>query len=307
MAWFRPELERDWITARGRDRATFLQGMFTNDLASLVDGQGCYAFQLDATGHVLSDAHILVLDDRILIGVEPGCGLGVIERLEAYCVMERCGFTLDSAETGTISLFGSGTAVEAALGALLETPPNVEGHHAMLVQPAPGRIFKCGPIENAWYRLLVRRHEVEIWSAALRSLGFTAGDAGDWCRWRIRNAIPVFGVDIDSRMLAMESEQIQRAIHFRKGCYIGQEVVARVDARGKVNRKLVRLRTFGFNDPREPLISNGKVVGTITSHTVSESDGEGLAFGVVRAEFVDGAAELGWGTGSARVLKDAAR
>ncbi|MFM7322575.1 MAG: YgfZ/GcvT domain-containing protein [Armatimonadota bacterium] len=300
------ERERDWTRVRGRDRTGFLQGMLSNDVAGLGPGQGCYAFQLDSTGHVLADPHVLVFEDHLLLGVEEGAGEGLRERLESYCVMERCVFEAVGAEFSTLSVFGEGTP-EWVGSRIVSVDRNAsEGTHWNASELVEGAIlFKAGPIAWPWYRLVFPRRLEALVADRMAKLGALVADPSEWLRWRISVGMPVHGIDFDSRTLAMESGQVGRAIHFRKGCYIGQEIVARIDARGKVHRTIVPLDTVGADDPGAPLTLSGREVGRITSHIVDAELRTGVGLGIVRAEGIEHRPWLEWGTGRARVRAEA--
>src|SRR5688572_24296642 len=117
--------DRGRLLLIGRDRQSFLQGMVTNDVLSLTLGQGCYAFLLDATGHVLADARILCLEDSLLLDVEPGMASFVAETLEKYLIMERVKIRDVSAETVQFFVGGEGAS------SLFETlaVPGIAGWH----------------------------------------------------------------------------------------------------------------------------------------------------------------------------------
>jgi folate-binding Fe-S cluster repair protein YgfZ len=110
--------DRGRLRLTGRDRQSFLQGMVTNDVASLAPGQGCYTFLLDATGHVLADARVLCAPDHLLLDVEPGMAAFVAETLDRYLIMERCRITDVSEEIGQVFVGGTRAPdVLARLGA----------------------------------------------------------------------------------------------------------------------------------------------------------------------------------------------
>jgi tRNA-modifying protein YgfZ len=237
------ESPRDVLALTGRDRTSFLQGMVTNDVLALVPGQSCYAFHLDATGHVLADLYVLCLEDKLLLVTESGTGETLHHLLEHYLVMERAKITpvsyhhyvflTSKGESGLVYTHPLG------FGLLAEAPWEAE----------PG--------------------DERMSAEALEVLRIDAG-------------IPRFGTDMDARVLAPETGQAARAIHYKKGCYVGQEIVARIDARGHTNRTLVRLTLPAPVPPETPLTLDGKEVGRVTS---SASSGDGaVALGYLRHE-----------------------
>jgi tRNA-modifying protein YgfZ len=119
---------------------------------------------------------------------------------------------------------------------------------------------------------------------------------------RIEAGIPRGRVDFDEKTLAPETGQASRAIHYKKGCYIGQEVVARIDARGHTNRSLVRLTLTELAAPRTPLFVEGKKVGWLTSCALGPTLGQPIALGYLRNEFAtaDTVVEVGASSGVVR-------
>lgn len=244
MALLYAESPRDVLAITGRDRASFLQGMVTNDVLGLQPGQSCYAFHLDATGHVLADMHVLCLEDRLLLVTEPGMGAALGELLDGYLVMERAKIT------------------------------PVEYQHTLVLGSYTG--------EGIWYT-----HP--LGTGILTEVPIAPGTAmasSELEARRIEAGIPRFGVDIDRRVLAPETGQQARAIHYRKGCYVGQEIVARIDARGHTNRALAKFVLPAPVEPDTPVTLEGKDVGRITSSAPAISGAGAVALGYLRHEHI---------------------
>jgi len=281
--------DRGRLRLTGRDRQTFLQGMVTNDVARLSPGEGCYAFLLDATGHVLSDARILCAPDYLLLDVEPGMAAFVAETLDRYLIMEKCRITDVTGETGQLFLGGRRAAsVLHALG-IGDTNGWTEGRNAVTgegddvllvaaTRLVPGAGFDAyGP--PAVLDALVSR---------LAGSGAEEKNEPFLDALRIEAGVPRFGVDMDAKTLAPETGQEARAINYKKGCYVGQEIVARIDARGRTNRTLA-----GFAFPSgaavpargTPVIgADGKEIGRVTSAALSPTLSQPIALGTVRRE-----------------------
>mgnify|MGYP001553276002 CR=1 FL=1 len=244
MAFLYAESPRDVLAITGRDRASFLQGMVTNDVLGLQPGQSCYTFHLDATGHVLADMYVLCLEDRLLLVTEPGMGAPLSELLDGYLVMERA--KIAPVEYQHTLVLGPYTEAE---GGIWYTHPLGTG--VLTEEPiAPGTAISATELEAR----------------------------------RIEAGIPRFGVDMDRRVLAPETGQQARAIHYRKGCYVGQEIVARIDARGHTNRTLVRLNLPTPVEPDTALTLDGKDVGRITSSAPATNSDRAVALGYLRHE-----------------------
>ncbi len=225
-------LERDLLRLTGRDRQSFLQGMLTNDVASLTPGQGCYAFHLTSKGQILADCHVFCSEDGLLLDTEPGWGEPLAASLEHHLVMERVKIRLTTQIVYFIYEAGQWRALYDA-----PSPPELPMY------------------DEALYEAL-----------------------------RIEAGIPRGRVDFDEKTLAPETGQAGRAIHYKKGCYIGQEIVARIDARGHTNRSLVKLTTEQVVEPGTRLMVDGKDVGWVTSAALGPTKGIPVALGYLRNE-----------------------
>ena len=280
--------DRGRLRLTGRDRQSFLQGMVTNDVAALAPGRGCYALMLDATGHVLSDLRVLCAESHLLLDVEPGMAAFVAETLEKYLIMEKCRIADVTAETAQFFVGGAhaprvlahlGIAgaedwtegqnepvgTEGGMEALAAATRLVSGFGFDLYVPAEGK--------PDLFEELRASGATEITGAALEALRIEAG-------------VPRYGADIDPKVLAPETGQQARAISYRKGCYIGQEIVARIDARGHTNRTLAGFLLDGdaLPEPGATVLEAGKEVGRVTSAAVSPTLGRAIALGYLRRE-----------------------
>ena len=274
---FYVETPRDFLTLTGRDRASFLQGMVTNDVLGLQPGQGCYAFHLDATGHVLADMRVLIQEDRIVLDLEPGVGPVLAELLDHYLVMER----VKIAPLTLTAIFLCGSRVAESLDRLPAMATFSDRFGATLyAEPPDADALRDAVVVSGGVAL--KRSELEA--------------------IRIFSGIPRFGVDIDRRVLAPETGQAARAISNKKGCYVGQEIVARIDARGHTNRALAAFWLSAPVPPETPVTVDGKEVGRITS----SAPWEGLAVGLgyIRNEFAAPGTDIlaGETSGSVREL-----
>lgn len=272
-------LERDLLRLTGRDRQSFLQGMVTNEIAALTPGQGCYAFHLTSKGQVLADCRIACLDDSLLIDTEPGWGEPLAESLEHHLVMERVKIT---PLTGILSTFVAGDEAEEILDALHLLPEQGEGSNA--TQSFEGQ--QVTVVRAHW--IAGPGFLVYASAEAMPTVHDAAGERLDSAVFeglRVEAGIPQGRVDFDEKTLAPETGQASRAIHYKKGCYIGQEVVARIDARGHTNRGFVQLVLDTLVVPGTKLQVEGKEVGWVTSVALGPTLGKALALGYLRNEF----------------------
>jgi folate-binding protein YgfZ len=252
------ERKRDHLLLTGRDRQSFLQGQVTNDILSLTAGQSCYAFQCDATGHVLSDMYVLCGENFLLLDMEPSFGPVVQANLEKHLVMERV--KIAPYETKNFLVWGG------------ETTPMPEGVLTAPTQliPFPATTFyaaeKPAFLDGGHYQ-----ETPEIGEDDLEILRIEAG-------------IPRYGRDIDAKVLAPETGQAHRAIHYKKGCYIGQEIIARIDARGHTNRSFTGFALSEIVPDNTPVTVGGKEVGRVTSSCFSPTLGRPIGLGYIRNE-----------------------
>ena len=289
---FYAPMSRDLLRLTGRDRATFLQGQATNDIVALAPGDGCYAFQLDATGHVLSDMRVLCAEGYLLLDLEPGQAAPVAATLDRYLIMEKCRIADVSAEMATVFVGGADAlpVLQVALGI---TPPAAwqEGTNAPVTVFGDNALVAATVlIDGPGCTVYVARAEGDDFVAALERAGATPFSAPALDALRIAAGIPRFGVDIDSKVLAPETGQAARAISRRKGCYIGQEIVARIHARGHTNRTLAHFHfapDASVPDALLPIEADGREVGRITSAATGPDNGLVVALGYIRHEFAE--------------------
>jgi folate-binding protein YgfZ len=295
----------DRFSVTGRDAASFLQGMLTNDIVGLAVGSGCYAFQLDPSGHVLADLTVIRTPDAVEILVESGVGMDVSERLAQYLIMERCRISPVAVGCPVATLWGEGavSAVESLAGSGWNA--SQEADHASVAEFAPSnRVVRLPIALGAAFRWWLDSSDLDGALGRLSDLGSCQVSDAEFIDWRIACGIPVFGVDFSTSTLAMETGQNDRAIHFRKGCYIGQEIVARIDARGRVRRTMARLELAGVGEEDAVLLREGKEVGRVTSRTRLLPGKPQLALGMLRCENAEAGSILECGSGFATVLVD---
>jgi len=288
--FFVDRTERGRLQVTGRDRQTFLQGMVSNDVAALKPGEGCYAFLLDSIGHVLADVRVLCVEDALLLDVESGMAPFVRDTLEKYRVMEKCRITDVTAMTAQAFLGGEDAPAALASLGVTGAAEWTEGRNA--VAPLAGTdsyVAATRLIPGPGFDVYTTAPAVDL-RAALTALGAEERTDADLEALRVEAGVPRFGRDMDRRVLAPETGQRARAISYRKGCYIGQEIVARIDARGHTNRALAGLRLEAAPDaappaPETPIFDEaGKEVGRVTSVARSARLEADLALGYLRNE-----------------------
>jgi folate-binding protein YgfZ len=293
---------RGRLCLTGGDRIRFLNGQVTNNVKDLRVGAGCYAALVTAKGKMQSDLNIYRLPDELLLDFEPGLTAAVTERLEKFIIADDAQIVDAALYYGLLSVQGpqAETVVRGvALTAELPLQPFdfISAKHETL-----GEIYLTNQprLGRKGFDLFV---PLAAMSAVLDKLIAAAKQPGGRaCGWqalettRIEAGIPRFGVDMDESNLAPETGIEERAISYSKGCYIGQEVIARIRTYGQVAKSLrvLRLADDLKSLPQKggKLFHGGKEAGYITSATRSPALKANLALGYVRKEVNEAGKEL---------------
>ncbi len=256
---------RTLVRATGADRATFLQGMLTNDVASLVPGTGCAALLLTIQGRVTADVRVAALEDALLLDVDVRARVVLVEALEKLIIADDVELGEPGEPLALIGVEGPGAARLLPDGERL--PPYA--HAVVTLAGVAVRAQRASEVRGPGFVLHVP----------------AARAAAVWDALAAAGARPC-GMD------ALEVP-VEAAISATKGCYLGQEVVARGTARGHVNRRLVGLRLEGPEPPPgAPLVREGKEAGRLTSVARAFGVGGLAALGFVRRECWEPGTEL---------------
>jgi folate-binding protein YgfZ len=291
---------REVVRLTGPDRVTFLQGMVTQDVEGLPAGSVADAALLTAKGAMVADARVVKRTDDLLLLTEPGYGAVVLGTLERYLISEDAELSDASGELGQLSVVGPGAEALAArvlgLGPPAGTalrPFDSGGATGWalpqgLLLPGLDLLVPVGMLGPVFDRLR---------EGGATPVGFAALEV-----LRVERGTPRFGADMDEKTIPLEAN-LQRAIHYQKGCYIGQEVVARATFRGHINRHLVGLRFGGGRPaPRTELFAGDRRVGWVTSVVESPRLGAiGLGYAHRDVETPGTALVLAGGGGSATI------
>jgi aminomethyltransferase len=279
---------RGKIRVTGEDRVRFLHAMSTNHIQQLQPGTGCYAFFLNAQGKILADVNIFCMPDYLLLDTEPEMKDRVMEHLDKFIIADDVTLHDFTDATATVTVEGPETArVLNDLGGMpAQTPFSlVEWNRSQIAQWS----YTGGP----GYAVYVPAEEKQEFIEQLTLAGVPRADMDTADAVRIENQRPRCGVDFTEAQIPQESQQAS-AIHFSKGCYIGQEIVERVRSRGHVNRRLATIEIDGKELPaRGTLVQfDGKDVGEITSSAWSPSRNKVVAFARLRGEALEPGSSL---------------
>jgi len=280
-----PLSERMVLAARGADRATFLQGMLSNEVVKLEPGHGTHALLLTEQGRVVADLCVLVLESAIWLDLPASSRERVRMALERFVVADDVEF--DELSLSGMALRGPGA--EAVLVEVLGAGVGTLAEGAHVEVPRGGVSVRVARLAEFGAR------GFHIWSAeedcedalALELLGGGAVSVGPDASevFRIANGWAREGVDYDAQTLAAEIPSLARAVSYRKGCYLGQEVMERIAARGHVNWRLVRLtgEPGAVLTPGTPLRDGDTEVGRVTCAAVLPDSGRPIGLARVRA------------------------
>jgi folate-binding protein YgfZ len=281
--------DRVRIEVTGPDRAKFLHNVTTNEVKRLAPGRGCEAFVTSLQGKTLAYVILLVTEDRILVRSDPGGMELAWPHLRKYGVFDDVAIEERTAETFELHLAGAGSA-ELVRRAGASVPEDVD--YAHLAAEWGGQavwIIRESPCGLPGFTLIGDRRVAQAVGAILRDLGQPLGlielDRPTFEALRIEAGTPVFGQDITEKNLPQEIGRDARAISFVKGCYLGQETVARIDALGHVNQVLKGLQLephTGCPAVGSILEADGKRVGVVTSAAVVPWRDRPLALALIR-------------------------
>jgi folate-binding protein YgfZ len=294
---------RGVVILTGKDRLAFLHNKLTNDTKSLAAGTGCYAHLLNLKGRIVMDLNILQGEEATLIEVDQRLAASLVEMMEKYVFTEDVRVLNASEQLGRLTLIGprAGALLEKIVGAGVEKLDAAFRHAQYTIGRTTLTVFRNDLCGEAQYELIVPRDQlVTLWDLVheigagneeeespyrLRAIGWSAFNTA-----RIEAGTPLYGIDISENYLPMETGHwYLRAVAVSKGCYLGQEIVARMHAHQAVARLLVGLRIEGEHLPMagtDILDEKGTQIGMVTSSCLSPMLGNvPVAMGYVKKAF----------------------
>ena len=284
----------------GAHAVATLNGLVTNDVAALKAGQGQYAAALNAKGKIVADVVVLMLDDRLQLHASPPAGLGLRAMLTKF-VNPRFATLNDASDvTGDLTLVGTGAPelLARASGGTMTADTLTALPHFSHVQGSLGstrvtvvRLPAIGADNESVYSVIMSSDLLNHTRATLRAAGAVDASLATMDTLRVESGFPQWGIDMDESTLPQEANLDEmHAVSYTKGCYIGQETVARIHFRGHVNRSLRRL-TFAdqAEPPRGAILQDAehRGIGDVRSTASSERAGA-IGIGMVRREIDEG-------------------
>ena len=273
------------IRVTGSDRVDFLHGMLSNDVKGLGPGRGCPALLLTEQGKVVADCIVLALADAILLDGMASATAAASAALERHVVADDVELTTLGTADHAFGVYGPAAArVLERLG--VATAPAEDYAHAIAeVQGVAMRIARVPGLGAGGFLCLVPSDKAAAWWARCVKAGLPPAGQQALEVLRIESGAPAYGRDFGPDTIALEAS-LDAAISFTKGCYLGQEVIERVTARGHVNRKLVGLEVSGAAVPPigAALFAGDREVGWVTSAAWSWRLACPVALGYARCE-----------------------
>ena len=281
---------RGKLRLSGKEHLRFLQGMLSNDVVKLEPGKGVYATLLTVKGRVVSDMSVYKSEDSVYLDLEPGMSVSVAELLKKYRLSYKAEIEDLTDSTGMVFVAGpaAGGLVSAAFDVSLDNIGEFD-HVRAPFGDASVTIVKHDRTGGDGFDVIVD-------NALLKSLWefLTSGDnlkpvgRSALETLRIEAGIPRYGIDVDDTTIPIEAG-LWSALNFEKGCYVGQEVVARIKWRGHVNRHLMGLIMDNDKLPSrdDEVFSGEKKIGRVTSGVYSPLLKKPVALAYIRREFIE--------------------
>jgi folate-binding protein YgfZ len=271
----------------GKDRVSFLNGLLTNDVSQLKENGGQRSALLNSKARVLADLHLYPQTDSLLVDTGESAASHVKETLDRFIITEDVQIHDATADLVQITVQGpkSSEAIKDILGAEAQDLKQLEQRSL-----GPSTIIARDRTGQSGYDIILPALEADpVWHGFLLNgadLGLNPVGSQAMEILRLEAGYPKYSVDVDENTIVLEAG-FKDALSFSKGCYLGQEVVARATHIGRVNKQLVRLDvdTKDPVPPRSKLTSDGREAGFITSAAFSPGLGKVASLGYANREF----------------------
>jgi len=282
---------RGKLTISGKDHLKLLQGMLTNDMVKLEVGKGNHAVALTVKGRMLADMRAFKFPDFMLFDTEPGLQTVLAEHLKKFKLSYKADIKDSTNDYLHFHICGPKSTDFVESEFQLSFSEFSEYDYKIIhINNAEIFLIKINRTGETGFDLITESGEAGKLFRDLLSKGEVAGlkpfGINALNTMRIEAGIPLFGIDMDDSTIPIEAG-LWDALDFEKGCYIGQEVIARIKWRGRVNWHLTGLETtdnavFAVGSK---IFNGDKEIGRITSATFSKTLGKNIALGYIRREF----------------------
>ena len=278
------------IEIAGNDRVKFLHNFCTNAIRGLAVGAGCEAFITSVQGKVLAHVFVLARESSLAVLCVPGCAERIIKHLSRYQISEDVTFVDQTANRG-LQLVAGPRAAAVLANTGCDIASLVQGKHGDFPSGVSNSmIFRNDFLGLPSYLVSCLAEDVAGLNDKLEGAGATPAGSAAFDGLRIEAGFPIYGVDITDANLAQEVNRTAQAISFAKGCYLGQEPIARIDAMGHVNQQLRGIRLLDGPVPAagtEVLTADGdpRKIGQITSAAISYGTNLPVALGYLKRNY----------------------
>lgn len=270
--------DRFSLTVRGTEAAEFLQGQVTNEIEKLTVGDGCYAALLNRKGHMQADMRILhARENELWIDTEGPAGPGVLKHLSMYKIGRDA--EVEASDRKIISLVGPGSLQVVGLS------PGDEYSSAETTLAGTACLVVA---TNFGLDLLVESDSADAVVKEMESHGAVPVSADAVEILRVETGRPRFGFEMTEKTMPAEAGIVESAVNFTKGCYIGQEPVARLHYKGRPNRHLRGLKLSGPVDAGSPVHLGDRELGAVGTAVLSPASGQ-IGMAILRKEAEPGA------------------
>ncbi len=285
--------DRSLLRFTGEDRVPFLQGMVSNDVTKLRPGQGMLATFADIQGKILADTRIFCTEDSFVVELFQPLSDKIQAHLQKYLIADEVEIADLTDDHGILSLQGpKSIQLLEALSESKVLPDQELSHVEFQIDIHKCRLVRATHTGESGFDLWISPKELPVLAALIQEKGkaYSAQWIGTEAQeiLRIEAGIPRYGVDMDQENLVLETN-LQDAVNFEKGCYLGQEVIERIHSRGHVNKKLVGLVLEGENPAQrgDPIQAETKEVGKVTSSVNSPLLNRPVALGYVHKDYIN--------------------
>ena len=268
------------IKVTGRDRSRFLQGMLTNDIKVLDAGKGTFALFLDVKGHIHADMKVYAFPDNILLVLQHYLVEKLMTGLDRYIMSEDVRMQDVTAELSMVQILGPRSAEYLQDRGFNQLPEAAYNHRTASIAGLDFSLIRL----PAGFAFLEGGGTGSAQTPFLEQLEGPMLGARAFEVYRIESGIPLMQKDMDETNFPQECG-LEPALDFQKGCYLGQETMARIDAQGHVNRHLIGVASTAPVTPGDKIFKDSKEVGRITSATHSLMLHQPFSLGYIRREF----------------------
>lgn len=289
------------LVLTGRDRLSIIHRISTNDVERLQAGQGCPTIFVNPTGRILDRATLYHQGERVLVIGEPGRGPALASYLRGN-IFFNDELQIEDIAAATHQFAMHGPRASAVIARLTDAADKLEafGHMEASIDGVSVTIARNKPLSGTHWTIVVPADAAaQVWSAILeagREHGLLPAGSLTFNTLRIRAGRPAIGRELSPEYIPLEVG-LWDEVSFNKGCYTGQEIIARMESRGKLARVMVRLRLEAPVEAPADLFADGRAVGRLTSSATSPRN-EHFGIGVIKTATYEEAASLSAGTGS---------